>query len=321
MQSHRVPLSILLLLAVLASASAQSHKSVTGSKSLAGSGATWAMQAMAALTGGIQVTSLTESGSVVRTIGGDRESGAITVQSTGIMSSQVTISTTAGNRSETRSWDGRRPSGQWTDLDGQPHPMPQFNCWTDAVWFFPALSLLSGYSDPTLVFTDLGQQQYSGGSVEHIQVYRYYSELPLEAQRLIQQLSTVDYYRDSQTALPVAMAFSAHGNHSLNFDVPVAVVFSQYQSVGGVQVPFQVTQLLNGSSLLQITITSAVPNGRVHLSAGTKFDFRGGGHVNEPPLRLSSDTDLLGSIVGPLALSCPATCNRIAAAGKFFRWT
>ncbi len=230
------------------------------------SGITWAMQAMAALTGGTQVNSVTESGSVVRTIGDDQELGTISMQSTGIMSSQITISTAAGNRSETRSWDGKRPRGQWTDLDGQPHTMAQFNCWTDAVWFFPALSLLSGYADPTLVFTDLGPQQYSGGSVEHIQVYRDYAELPPDAQRLIKRLSTVDFYLDSQTALPVAMAFSSHGNHNLNFKVPVAVVFSQYQSVGGIQVPFQVTQLLNGSSLFQITITSAVPNGQDSVS-------------------------------------------------------
>lgn len=226
------------------------------------SGTTWAMQAMAALTGGTQVNSVTESGSVMRTLGDDREPGTISMQSTGSMSSQITISTSAGDRSETRSWDGRRPSGQWTDLDGQSHPMAQFNCWTDAVWFFPALSLLSGYADPTLVFTDLGPQQYSGGSVEHIQVYRNYAALPPDAQQIIQQLSTVDFYLDSQTALPVAIAFSTHGNHNLNFDVPVAIVFSQYQSVGGVQVPFQVTELLNGSSLLQITVTSAVPNGQ-----------------------------------------------------------
>ena len=225
------------------------------------SGAGWAMQAMAALTGGNPVNSVSESGSVTLTVGSDQEQGTITLQSTGIMTNQIAISTSAGNRSETRSWDGNRPSGQWTGLDGQPHSMKQFNCWTDAVWFFPALSLLSDYADPSLVFIDLGQLQYSGGSVEHIQVYRYLPNLPQEIQQQIQRWSTVDYYLDSQTALPVAMTFSTFGDHNLNFAVPVAIVFSQYQVVNGIQVPFQVTRLLNGSPLLQINITNVVPNG------------------------------------------------------------
>ena len=101
------------------------------------SGTGWAMQAMAALTGGNQVNSVAESGSVTRTVGNDQEAGTITLQSTGIMTNQITISTNAGNRSETRSWDSGMPSGEWTGLDGQPHQMAQQNCWTDAVWFFP----------------------------------------------------------------------------------------------------------------------------------------------------------------------------------------
>ena len=228
------------------------------------SGVTWAQQAMAALTGGNLVSSVTENGSVTRTIGGDQEQGNITLQSSGVMSSQFTISTGSGNLSETRSWDGNRPSGQWTGFDGQQHQMTQVNCWTDAVWFFPALSLLSAYSDPTLVFTDLGQVQYSGGSVEHIQVYRYLSTLPPAPQQNVQQFSTIDYYLDSNTALPVAMSFSKYGDQDPTLAIPLAVVFSQYQSVDGIQIPFQVTALLNGSPFIQISLTSAAPSGQ-HL--------------------------------------------------------
>lgn len=260
MRSYRVPLSILILLAVFASASAQSHKAGTGFRSPAGSGITWAMQAMAALTGGNPVSSVTESGSVTYMIGNDQEQGTIALQSTGVMISQITISTNAGNRSEARLWDGTWPSGQWTGLDGQQHPMARINCWSDAVWFFPALSLLADYADPTLIFTDLGQQQYNGGTVEHIQVSRSLSNLPPPVQQLIQQVSTVDYYLDSQTALPVAMAFSTYGDHNPTLTVPVVVLFSQYESVNGLQVPGQVTRLVNGSPLLQIGVSSVTPN-------------------------------------------------------------
>lgn len=254
--------SLLILTASLIAPGPGIASSVKGRQQQLPSGISWAQQAMAALTGGNPVNSVSEGGSVTRGAGNNQELGTITLQSTGIMTDQIAISTNAGNRSETRSWDGSLPSGQWTGLDGQPHQMAQQNCWTDAVWFFPALSLLSDYSDPSLVFTDLGQQRYSGGFVEHIQVYRDPSNWPDGPQQVLQRLSTVDYYLDSQTSLPVAMSFSAHGDQNVNYDVPIAVVFSQYQSIGGIQIPFQVTELLNGSAFLQITITSAVPNGQ-----------------------------------------------------------
>ena len=68
------------------------------------SGVGWAMEAMQALTGGIQVTSVTDSGTVKKTSGGDQQQGSITLQSTEVMPNQITISADAGNCSEMRSW-------------------------------------------------------------------------------------------------------------------------------------------------------------------------------------------------------------------------
>jgi hypothetical protein len=131
---------------------------------------------MAALTGGNPVNSVAESGTVVWNEG----NGSMTLQSTGNTDSEVQLSTSAGNRSETRSWasDGSGPVGQWTDLQGNQHQMAQHNCWTDAVWFFPALSMLSDYNDPMMVYNDLGPEQYNGHNVEHIQAYRFITGLP-----------------------------------------------------------------------------------------------------------------------------------------------
>jgi hypothetical protein len=226
------------------------------------SGITWAQQAMQALTGGNPVSSVTESGSVTAQLGGNQGQGSISLGSTGLMTNQLTLTISAGQLSESRSWDGSNPSGQWTGLDGRVHQMAQQNCWTDAVWFFPAMSLLSDYLDPNLTFIDLGQVQYSGGAAEHIQVYRSFSFLPPDVQEQMQALTTVDFYLNSQTALPIAMSFASHGDQNINASIPVAIVFSQYQSVNGVQVPYQVVQLVNGSPFFQISITNAVVTGQ-----------------------------------------------------------
>jgi hypothetical protein len=267
MRSHQVSLCLFLtvLLVTLAAPAPGVAGDVRHNKPLNyPSGLRWVMQAMTALTGGNPVNSVSLSGSVTWTIGNNQGNGTITLQSTANSNSQIQLSTSAGNRSESRSWagDGSQPLGQWTDLNGQPHQMAQHNCWTDAVWFFPALSMLSDYSDPTMVYNDLGQEQHDGHNVEHIQAYRSIPGLPSDVEQTLQPLSTVDYYLDSQTAIPVAMAFAMHDDRDLNLNVPVEIVFSQYQSVNGIQTPFQVTRMYSGSPLYQITISSVGINGQ-----------------------------------------------------------
>lgn len=226
------------------------------------SGISWAQQAMLALTGGNPVNSVTESGSVTWSIGNNQGTGSVSMQSTGNTNSQISLSTTAGNRTESRSWagDGSGPVGQWTDLQGNQHQMVQHNCWGDAVWFFPALSMLSDTADPTMTFVDLGPEQHDGHNVEHIQAYRAYAGLPSDIAAQIQQMTAVNYYLDSQTAIPVAMTFPLHDDKNINATVLVEIVFAQYEPISGIQVPLQVTRIHGGDPVFQITISSAVIN-------------------------------------------------------------
>lgn len=257
----RVVLVVLFLVA-LARIPGQATDAQKKSQQKYPSGLSWVMQAMAALTGGSQVGGVTLNGSVTWTIGNNQGMGTIMLQSSGNTNSEIQLTTSAGNLTETRSWasDGSGPLGQWTDLNGNPHQMAQQNCWTDAVWFFPALSMLSDYSDPTMVYNDLGQEQYNGQYVEHIQAYRAIP--PGSPPDILARLSTVNYYLDSQTAIPAAMTFAMHGDTDVNADIPVVLLFSGYQTVNGVQVPFEVTRLHNGSPLYQITISSVNLSGQ-----------------------------------------------------------
>lgn len=224
------------------------------------SGISWAMQAIQALTGGNPVSSINENGSVVRTLGPDRDEATIVLQSAAIMNSEMDITTNGGVRSEIRTFNNSDPEGTWIDLQGHRHPMSAHNCWTDAVWFFPALSLLADYTDPNLVFEDLGQQQFQGAYVEHIRVHRTAQGLSDQQLRILARLSTVHYYLDSQTAIPTLLGFDSYGDADFGTSIPVQIVFSDYRTVNGIQTPFQVTRLLNGSLYLQITISSASLN-------------------------------------------------------------
>lgn len=183
------------------------------------------------------------------------------MEATGAFTSRIDISTQNGTLSVLRSSDNSgHQIGSWIRAGTTSHPIAQHNCWTDASWFFPALSLLSQYSDPTLVFTDIGQELRNGASVEHVRVHRVVVNKTANMTALIARLSTVDYYLDASTAVPVAMTFFDHPNTDALTNLAVEVDFSNFQLVGSRIVPFGITRLQNGSVQFQISITSAALN-------------------------------------------------------------
>jgi len=220
----------------------------------------WAMKAIAALTGGIPISSVTLTGTVIQGDDQDQRPVPITLQATSTSASEIDITTSNGVRSVIRSRDSNgRPSGTWIDVNQQQHPIALHNCWTDAVWFFPALSQLSAYTDPNLVFLDLGQEQHLGNTVEHIRVYRSLAGDQNKA-ALVAKLSTVNYYLDINTAVPLGIAFMDHPNEDLLTNLPVRIEFSNFQLVGSRLVPYQITRFAHGNPQFQITVSNANVN-------------------------------------------------------------
>ena len=242
--------AVLFLIGAAATAAAQRQQSDP-------SAIAWATKAMSALTGGIPINNATLIGTVVQGDNQDQGSVPITMQATSVSASETDITTPKGIRSFIRSLDSNgHPSGMWVDVNQQQHPISLHNCWTDAVWFFPALSQLSAYNDPNLVFVDLGQEQHSGTSVEHIQIYRSLQGDPNKA-ALVAKLSTVNYYLDVNTAVPVAITFADHPNDDLLTNLPIRVEFSNFQLVGSRLIPYQITRFAHGTPQFQIAISNA----------------------------------------------------------------
>ena len=68
----------------------------------------------------------------------------------------------------------------------------------------------------------------------------------------------MDFYLDSTTSLPVAVAFKTHADDDMNIDIPIEIRFENYQSVSGVLVPFHIQQV--GSVNLDVVVTSVAIN-------------------------------------------------------------
>jgi hypothetical protein len=215
-----------------------------------------AAKAVAAMSGTTPITDVTLTGDVTRILGSDKQTGTATLVARGLAESRIDLAMGGGALSEVRNASAGPIAGNWHGPDGVPHPIAVHNCFTDASWFFPALGSLAGAAtDPNVVLTYLGQEDQQQSSFQHIQAYSYNPYL-----HAVQALSTMDFYLDAQTLLPSIVMFNDHPDTDQTVNIAVQVMFSDYRSVGGAQIPFHIQRYVNDSLMLDVQITSASIN-------------------------------------------------------------
>ena len=222
-----------------------------------------ASQSIAALTGGTAIGDVTLTGSVTWSGGAAPETGTATLLASGTGESRMNLVLPSGTRTEIRDASTGEPQGQWIAESGASGLFASQNCATDAAWFFPALgSLVAG---PNVVLIYVGQETRNGAAVQHIQSYVYQANSP-GVSPSPQQLSTMDFYLDVTTLLPVAITFNAHPDNNAGTNLPVEVDFSGYQVLNGGMVPTHIQRSLQGNVLVDITVTGAFFNTGLPLS-------------------------------------------------------
>jgi len=159
-------------------------------------------------------------------------------------------------RSDVRNVASDSPSGAWETNGTSSTAYAFHNCWTDAAWFFPALSSLSQTANPRLIFKYIGQEQHNGVATQHIQVF----QVPVQGPKSAQRLSLMDFYLDPASYLPLAISFNLHPDDDMSTNIPVEIDFANYQAVSGIQVPFHFQRSFNGGVVLDVTVTNAVFN-------------------------------------------------------------
>jgi hypothetical protein len=112
-----------------------------------------AVQATAALSKGVQVADITLKATVTSIAGTDSSAGTATLLAKGTGESRIDLSLDGSTRSEVRSSPDGNPQGTWTDKEGKAKAISLHNCFTDAAWFFPALSSLTQSSNRKVIFS------------------------------------------------------------------------------------------------------------------------------------------------------------------------
>jgi hypothetical protein len=208
----------------------------------------FAVQAIAALTGGNTITDVTLTGNATMTIGSDVASGPSTLSAKGQNESRLDLGLDTGQRTEIRN-STNGPLAEWIGSDNTPHLFAQQNCLTDAVWFYPTFSSLASANNPNQILSYIGPETFNGVSVQHL--HSVWSG---------QNLTSMDFYLDATTLLPVATNFNEHPDSDPNTNIAVQIVFSSYGSLNGVQIPYHIQEFFNGTLLLDFVATTAMLN-------------------------------------------------------------
>jgi hypothetical protein len=227
----------------------------------------WLQQAVTALDGSTTVNDTTLEANVTYAIGPDLETGMAKLEAkVGIKGfgnkSKLILSLTDGQHEEIRSGQ----TGVWIGPDGKQHAMALHNCLTEAAWFFPGLGLQAALGDSTLLPAYVGPETRVNVAVQHVSIYRVVppqTAVTATTASLIQRLSTMEVYLDAVSFLPVAIAFNVHPDNNAAIDLPVEIRFSNYQTVGGVKIPFHIQKFLQGNLLLDLNVGTSTLNSGV----------------------------------------------------------
>jgi len=214
-------------------------------------------QSVAMLTRGTAISDVTLTGNVTQIYGSDSETGTGTFSAKGTNESRVDLVLSGGSRSDVRNAIGGDPRGAWSANGATAKAYAGHNCWTDAVWFFPALSSLAQFSNPGFVFKYIGPELHGGANVQHIRVSQAATNDP---RGTVQQLSIVDFYLDTNSNLPHAIAVNIHPDKNMGINIPLELCFADYQAVAGVLVPVHFQQMLNGGVVLDVRVTNVKLN-------------------------------------------------------------
>jgi hypothetical protein len=220
---------------------------------------------LAVLVGTAALSDVTLTGTARRIVGSTDETGTVTFRALPTGEMRYDFSYPSGVWSEIHEGIAAGPLGSWSGPDGVAHPIALHNL-ANRSDIFPAFSLSPLLSSPNMMINLIGPETKNGQSVYHVAVSQQFPQLPPRSASLAQHLSQTDLFLDATTLLPVAVDFNTHPDDNSSLDIPVELLFSDYRSVSGSQIPFHVQKFLNNGLGLDLQFSSASINSGLAVS-------------------------------------------------------
>lgn len=217
-------------------------------------------RSLSALGGAQTLTDVTLSGTARRIAGSDDDTGTGVLTALASGAGRTDLSLSSGQRSEVCNLSAATPAGTWSGPDRVSYPIAYHNLLSEPAWFFPAFAIARRLSGSGFVATYVGYETHNGQAVEHVSVSQTLPNQYSPGAQTLQHLTQVDFFLDSTTLLPSAIAFSIHPDNDALIDIPVEIRFSDYRVVNGVQVPYHIQKFLNNSLILDFQAQSVTLN-------------------------------------------------------------
>ena len=191
------------------------------------------------------------------TLGSQKESGTAVLVANADGTSNIQLTLDQASRTESRTALGDSRSCQWTDQKGTQQ-LNDVDCNMPVAWFAPLLAVQPIPAVLNLLnISDDGQVQGGDGPLRRISYLTPLQGTTDKFTSFLTQGTRTSILFDPLTLLPSRLEYLQHADKDLNTTFPVRIVYSNYQMVAGIPVPYQIDRYVNGALQLSLTVTSA----------------------------------------------------------------
>lgn len=171
---------------------------------------------------------------------------------------RIEVTTSAGTRKQVSNGQ----SAWIVDTDGTAKYVTQRALAPVGIGFWPQLFLARDLADTTSDVEYIGSETQNGAQVQHVRVTRHENTFA----RPELNRTRYDVYLDPSTGLVLGVEFLRRAPANLRMFIPVQLRFSDYRSVAGLMIPFQIAEYVRGQLHNQTQITTFQVNQGAQLS-------------------------------------------------------
>jgi hypothetical protein len=219
---------------------------------------TFQVQAQTTVSAGKPFSVVNLTATAEWTAGSTHESGTAQLQAKVDGSANLQLNAGSASRTETQTKADNSRTCVWIDAVGTSHDILGPNCSIAVPWFAPGLFTQPASQLPSLMSTtDDGMVSRDNATFHQVSFLFNQTGMNSASTQQLADQSKVKVLYDSQTYLPAVLTYFVHPDTNNLKNIEVKVVFSNYQSVSGIMLPFHMEKYVNNSLQLKLDITNA----------------------------------------------------------------
>jgi len=183
------------------------------------------------------------------------DTGSFIFEGTSAGRSKLVLGMSKNVRTELMAGAEEPAACSWSTTDGEKSPESSHNCWVPGNSLFPLL---------TFADTKTTWSIAAGSKSGTVSFTRNLGSKSTKTNQAVSRLSYSEIEFDPMTRLPTILRFTTHPEDDYGTDIPVEIRFSDYKPFDGVQVPTRIVKTMNGSTVLELTVSN------VTFNTGTK---------------------------------------------------